>query len=237
MTKKKNQFIVDLVKSVGSILILLLIVFSFTDKTKFWILLGVIIFIFIGAFVFFFWLKKKRFKDIYLWQSNKVLLSKLRKMHPNEFEEYVADLYSRLDYKTEVCGGSYDGGIDVIISKDKLTHYIQCKKYITSKVGVSEIRDFYGAMAGKLANGKGVFITTNIFTTEAVRFADDKPIELIDGDKLLHLIKSVNKDEEEITINNNCPKCGGDLIEKNGKYGNFLGCSNFPKCKFTKNIK
>lgn len=35
------------------------------------------------------------------------------------------------------------------------------------------------------------------------------------------------------TDNNICPKCGGTLIEKNGKYGRFKGCSNYPKCRFT----
>ncbi|MCQ4635868.1 NERD domain-containing protein [Anaerovorax odorimutans] len=30
-----------------------------------------------------------------------------------------------------------------------------------------------------------------------------------------------------------CPKCGGTLIERNGKYGKFFGCSNYPKCRFT----
>lgn len=32
---------------------------------------------------------------------------------------------------------------------------------------------------------------------------------------------------------NKCPKCGGDLIERTGKYGKFIGCSNYPKCKYT----
>lgn len=31
-----------------------------------------------------------------------------------------------------------------------------------------------------------------------------------------------------------CPKCGGKLVERNGKYGKFIGCSNYPKCKYTK---
>ena len=31
-----------------------------------------------------------------------------------------------------------------------------------------------------------------------------------------------------------CPKCGGVLIERHGKYGDFIGCSNYPKCKYTK---
>ncbi len=30
-----------------------------------------------------------------------------------------------------------------------------------------------------------------------------------------------------------CPRCGGVLVRRNGKYGEFIGCSNFPKCRFT----
>ena len=32
-----------------------------------------------------------------------------------------------------------------------------------------------------------------------------------------------------------CPKCGGNLVERKGKYGSFVGCSNYPKCKYTDN--
>ncbi len=30
-----------------------------------------------------------------------------------------------------------------------------------------------------------------------------------------------------------CPKCGGHIVLRNGKYGNFYGCSNYPNCNFT----
>ncbi|WP_307847878.1 topoisomerase DNA-binding C4 zinc finger domain-containing protein [Metabacillus bambusae] len=30
-----------------------------------------------------------------------------------------------------------------------------------------------------------------------------------------------------------CPNSGGVLIERKGKYGNFKGCLNFPKCRYT----
>ena len=33
-----------------------------------------------------------------------------------------------------------------------------------------------------------------------------------------------------------CPICGGNLIKRKGKYGEFYGCSNFPKCRFTRKI-
>ena len=45
------------------------------------------------------------------------------------------------------------------------------------------------------------------------------------------LIKN-NKDEE---LRDKCPRCGGKLIKRNGKYGEFMGCSNFPKCRFVMN--
>jgi len=33
-----------------------------------------------------------------------------------------------------------------------------------------------------------------------------------------------------------CPRCGGKLIEREGRYGKFLGCENYPKCRYTENI-
>lgn len=30
-----------------------------------------------------------------------------------------------------------------------------------------------------------------------------------------------------------CPRCGGTLVLRNGKYGRFYGCNNYPQCKFT----
>lgn len=43
-----------------------------------------------------------------------------------------------------------------------------------------------------------------------------------------------NKKKPKISI---CPNCGGKLQSKQGKFGPFLGCSNFPRCKFTRNMK
>ena len=34
-----------------------------------------------------------------------------------------------------------------------------------------------------------------------------------------------------------CPVCGEPLVKRNGRFGEFLGCSNYPICNFTKNIK
>ncbi|MDO5549593.1 MAG: exonuclease domain-containing protein [Lachnospiraceae bacterium] len=32
-----------------------------------------------------------------------------------------------------------------------------------------------------------------------------------------------------------CPRCGGELKLRNGRYGSFYGCGNFPACRYTRN--
>lgn len=34
-----------------------------------------------------------------------------------------------------------------------------------------------------------------------------------------------------------CPKCGADLVVKNGRRGKFIGCSNWPKCDYSRNYE
>ncbi|MFP6234790.1 type I DNA topoisomerase [Helicobacter pylori] len=34
-----------------------------------------------------------------------------------------------------------------------------------------------------------------------------------------------------------CPKCGGELVKKNSRYGEFIACNNYPKCKYIKQTK
>ena len=176
------------------------------------------------------WNNNRKFKSGEKYRSDEDLIRWLRGMKPDEFEEYITNLFNRLGYKAEKVGGSYDGGIDVIIKKGEEIGYIQCKKFITREVPVGAVRDFYGAFIGKLATSNGYFISTNKFTLEAIKFAEDKPIELVDHFKLIKYIKMADK-------NNICPQCGSLLVEKNGKFGKFYGCSNYPKCDFTKNIK
>lgn len=182
------------------------------------------------------WKSKRRFKAGQKWHSDRDLLRWLRGMKSLEFEDYIANLFKNLGYKTEVTGGSHDKGIDVVAEKNGIKYYIQCKKFITSKVTVHDVRDFYGALADHLANGKGYFITTNKFTLEAEKFAEDKPIELIDSFGLIKYIRLAGKNNKE-NKSNICPKCGGKLEERVGEYGKFYGCSNYPKCKYTENIK
>ena len=46
-------------------------------------------------------------------------------------------------------------------------------------------------------------------------------------------IKNVKQTQREFD-KNICPRCGGTLVLRKGTSGPFYGCSNYPKCRFTK---
>jgi len=48
-------------------------------------------------------------------------------------------------------------------------------------------------------------------------------------------VAGINQKKAEVAQqlgSNRCPKCAGQLVERKGKYGDFKGCSNYPKCRF-----
>jgi len=48
--------------------------------------------------------------------------------------------------------------------------------------------------------------------------------------------KATAYQKENKIANGICPRCGGNLVRRRGRYGYFIGCSNYPNCKFTKQI-
>lgn len=117
----------------------------------------------------------------------------LRAMDWREFEQLVADLYRRRGYHVRETGGSTaDGGVDLVLEKDGVEQLVQCKQYRTWSVGEPKVREFYGAMAARISRGEGLFVTCGTFTEPARRFAEGKPIRLIDGDALLALLNETN---------------------------------------------
>jgi ssDNA-binding Zn-finger/Zn-ribbon topoisomerase 1 len=53
--------------------------------------------------------------------------------------------------------------------------------------------------------------------------------------RIIRMPESVKK-AAKIDVNK-CPYCGGDLKEKMGKFGRFVGCSNYPNCRYIRSIK
>ncbi|MBI4812772.1 type I DNA topoisomerase [Candidatus Falkowbacteria bacterium] len=50
---------------------------------------------------------------------------------------------------------------------------------------------------------------------------------------LLEKMEKVKKEDILEKLDRQCPECGGDLIMKFGRFGKFIACANFPKCKYT----
>lgn len=115
----------------------------------------------------------------------------LMDLNPFEFENLVGNLFGRMGLETKQTRASRDGGVDVVaydvrpVLGGKVV--IQAKRY-RHTVGVSAVRDLYGTMMNEGAN-KGILVSTSGYGTDAYNFAQDKPIELIDGGGLLYLLK------------------------------------------------
>jgi restriction system protein len=116
---------------------------------------------------------------------------------PSFFERLVLDVLHAMGYGVsradlEQTGGTGDGGIDGIITLDRLgleKVYVQAKRWTTGTVGREAIQSFFGALAGRKAT-KGVFITTSSFTQGAREFARQVSdhIVLVDGQELTSLM-------------------------------------------------
>jgi restriction system protein len=175
-----------------------------------------------------------------------------------EFEELVAEAYRRQGYRVIENGLGPDGGVDVKLIDDNQTTLVQCKQWRSKNVGVAVIREMFGVMTSESAS-KVVIICCGVFTRDAISFAENKPIDLIGGAELLSIVKDIqNKSiiskvnpksdiepspepqpqNSSTIIDNPCPKCGNQLVERLAKRGanvcnSFWGCTSFPKCRFT----
>lgn len=62
-------------------------------------------------------------------------------------------------------------------------------------------------------------------------FALDKSQEYSPAEHKKQIEQNIQQTQQKI-YTGVCPRCGGTLIERKGKYGKFYGCSNYPKCRF-----
>jgi restriction system protein len=125
------------------------------------------------------------------------LLELVGRETPGFFERLVLDLLHAMGYglsrqEAQAVGGSGDGGIDGILSLDRLglqKVYVQAKRW-SAPVGGPVVRDFIGALTTRGAD-KGVLLTTSKFTSDAYNTADkvrSGSIVLVDGRRLAELM-------------------------------------------------
>ncbi len=110
---------------------------------------------------------------------------------PSDFEHLISNLFAQMGYKTGTTRITRDEGVDVIAFDERPIVggkiIIQAKRY-KNTVGVESVRALYGVMQDEGAT-KGILVTTSSFGTASREFAKNKPVELIDGNHLLHLLE------------------------------------------------
>jgi len=137
----------------------------------------------------------KRFVDSYDVADTLDEATNVAAMDWEDFEHLIREIFekefSQNGGEVKVTQASRDGGVDAIafdpdpIRGGKIV--IQAKRY-TNTVGVSAVRDLYGTVVNEGAT-KGLLVTTADYGPDAYEFAKGKPLTLLSGSNLLHLLE------------------------------------------------
>jgi restriction system protein len=137
----------------------------------------------------------KRFVEGYNVSGQIDNSTNLAAMDWEDFEHLIRELFEK-EFQSnggevKVTQASRDGGVDAIafdpdpIRGGKIV--IQAKRY-TNTVGVSAVRDLYGTVVNEGAT-KGILVSTADYGPDAYEFAKGKPLTLLNGSNLLHLLE------------------------------------------------
>jgi len=137
----------------------------------------------------------KRFVDGYNVANEIDSSTNLAAMDWEDFEHLIRELFEK-EFQSnggevKVTQASRDGGVDAVafdpdpIRGGKIV--IQAKRY-TNTVGVSAVRDLYGTVMNEGAT-KGILVSTADYGSDAYEFAKGKPLTLLNGSNLLHLLE------------------------------------------------
>ncbi|MCT2196126.1 restriction endonuclease [Paenibacillus sp. p3-SID1389] len=137
----------------------------------------------------------KRFVESYEVANQIDATTNLAAMDWEDFEHLIRELFEK-EFQTtggevKVTQASRDGGVDAIafdpdpIRGGKII--IQAKRY-TNTVSVSAVRDLYGSVVNEGAT-KGILVSTADYGPDAYEFAKGKPLTLLNGSNLLHLLE------------------------------------------------
>lgn len=111
--------------------------------------------------------------------------------------------------------------ISIICFSNQVKLNVKCKSIVTqlghllSKIGESKPQN----LNLNMLTARDIIVSSNITNNKEKR-------------QHINNIKDKIQVDNQLASNMICPKCGNHLIERNGKYGKFIGCSNFPKCRY-----
>jgi len=179
-------------------------------------------------------------------------LDSLTRMDWREFEMLVGEAFRRRGFLVEETGlGGKDGGIDLIINKNGRREIVQCKQWRSRRVSAPTVREMWGLADHHRADGVRI-VCIGDYTPDAAAFARGKPIELITGERLLELVREVQRPSRdaiaasprtEPTLHPDapaasppCPSCGESMVQRHNRHtrAQFWGCPDYPRCRGTR---
>lgn len=111
----------------------------------------------------------------------------------------------------------------VVFTGDAILKYVESNNHVVYEKNLLDVIDGY----------KTTYLTDNDVQAVLAILTSNNIRETVSDRQHVKNLRIAAR-EVNATINSGiCPKCGGHLIKRNGKYGTFYGCSNYPKCRFT----
>lgn len=90
----------------------------------------------------------------------------------------------------------------------------------------SQLKQFILSHTSAIIDSSNISKLTNLLVYSLLTDKEMKKNHIVNIRQKIH--------QDRISIYNGiCPKCGNKLVERKGQYGEFIGCSNYPNCKFT----
>ncbi len=119
--------------------------------------------------------------------------------------------------------------IPIVVFSDNATLKITTPNYIV--INWNRLRSTIKAFNVKHISQNDIQKIVNKIYTSNITSKDARENHI----RNVQFAEYANKNKEQSIANRFCPKCGGRLVLREGRYGSFWGCSNFPDCTFTYN--
>ncbi len=147
------------------------------------------------AFSLYITVRKRRFNFLYNNLSKEEILTSLKRMNADEFEDFVTDLFLRLGYKSERVGNTRESVINIVAEKENDKYGIHCLSYNNAQTEKQEIEEFCQKTKNTLLVGKKILISRGTFSEATKEQSKKFLFNLFAGNDLVALIVAISHNQ------------------------------------------
>lgn len=118
-------------------------------------------------------------------------IEKVDLLTPIEFENWIADLFNKMGYKTSVTRPTSDYGVDVLLVFNSKLICVQVKKY-TQTVGVKSVQEIFSGTKFYNADEGWVITTAFNYSRQAIRLSKSLGIKLFNRQDIVNWLEDLN---------------------------------------------